>query len=232
MAQTHIGAMKVLAKKSGMSFSDFMNFQAAGNKWCWRCRNFHNHSAFNKDRSRYDGFVSVCRNSKNKSESKSQSLKLAWNKRLTEGYVHPMKGKRFSDDARRNMGRKPGFISELRGRQRSAEEKAKISKAVRLSPKTLRGPACRLFKDGKVSERRGIRFSLEYKRWRFDVFVRDKFTCQRCGNGGGGYLIAHHIKYFAEYPELRFNIDNGLTVCRPCHISGHRKEGYSNGRKI
>jgi len=61
-----------------------------------------------------------------------------------------------------------------------------------------------------------IRKSLDYKKWREDVFERDDFTCTNCGIRGGD-LEADHIKPFSGFPELRFDVDNGRTLCRECH---------------
>ena len=79
------------------------------------------------------------------------------------------------------------------------------------------------WKGGVTDERHRIRESAKYKRWRVQVFVRDKYTCQRCKKIGGK-LNAHHIKPFSVYPELRFDIDNGVTLCRNCHIKLHKIE--------
>jgi len=54
-----------------------------------------------------------------------------------------------------------------------------------------------------------------YKKWRMSVFLRDGFTCQFCETKG--YLEAHHIKGWAEYPKLRFKVVNGIALCKECH---------------
>jgi len=63
---------------------------------------------------------------------------------------------------------------------------------------------------------RCIRYSKELENWRKLVFERDNYTCKVC-NKKGVYLEAHHIKPFAYYPELRFDINNGQTLCKKCH---------------
>ena len=80
----------------------------------------------------------------------------------------------------------------------------------------------------KLAER--IRKCFKYRQWRSDVFTRDNYTCQDCGERG--YIIhAHHIKSFSDILrdnkikimeqalncEELWNINNGITLCKKCH---------------
>lgn len=66
-----------------------------------------------------------------------------------------------------------------------------------------------------------IRTSKEYDAWKNEVFKRDKYTCQMCKKRGGD-LHAHHIKEFARYPDLRFEVSNGMTLHETCHRELHK----------
>lgn len=83
-------------------------------------------------------------------------------------------------------------------------------------PGSVRGERHGSWKGGKVPLNEIIRHSLEYKAWRRNVFERDDFRCFDCGTRGGR-LEAHHIYPFSLFERLRFFIENGLTLCKPCH---------------
>ena len=58
-----------------------------------------------------------------------------------------------------------------------------------------------------------VRFRRFYQKL---VFQRDNFTCQMCDQYAG-YLQVDHIKRWADYPELRFELNNCRTLCMACH---------------
>lgn len=58
-----------------------------------------------------------------------------------------------------------------------------------------------------------------YKDWRLSVYKRDKFTCQMPNCKSKRRLQAHHIRKWSTAASLRFDIDNGITLCRTCHDS-------------
>lgn len=62
-----------------------------------------------------------------------------------------------------------------------------------------------------------VRKSSKYKKWRKSVFERDKYLCVIGLEKHGRRLNADHIKPFAFFPELRFELSNGRTLCVECH---------------
>ena len=71
------------------------------------------------------------------------------------------------------------------------------------------------------------RSSTRYKNWRQAVFKRDNYTCQHCGSKKN--IQAHHIIPWAKTrneQELRYNVKNGITLCRSCHLKAHGGRWY------
>ncbi len=80
------------------------------------------------------------------------------------------------------------------------------------------------WKGGVTPLNKALREVKEYKIWRLGVFGRDNFTCQMPGCGQRGKIEANHIKRFIDHPELRHELDNGITLCRACHNLTKGKE--------
>jgi hypothetical protein len=57
----------------------------------------------------------------------------------------------------------------------------------------------------------------EYKKWRAQVYKRDNHQCLWIGCGVRKKLNAHHIKTWANFPGLRFDVNNGITLCHQHH---------------
>lgn len=88
---------------------------------------------------------------------------------------------------------------------------------------SLRGELANNWKGGISRYRDIIRQTPEYKNWRKQVFDRDNYICMICQKNKC-YLQAHHIKKFADYPEYRTDVKNGITLCRECHNNTKGKE--------
>jgi predicted restriction endonuclease len=68
----------------------------------------------------------------------------------------------------------------------------------------------------------------QYKKWRLAVYKRDKHQCRWPNCNSKKKLNAHHIKTWAQFPGLRFDVNNGITLCKYHHdlIRG-MEEDYS-----
>lgn len=78
------------------------------------------------------------------------------------------------------------------------------------------------YENNGIGETAKKRNNYAYRSWRGRVLKRDGFRCQQCGSTED--LNVHHIMPFAQYPELRFEVSNGITLCESCHKEHHRKE--------
>ena len=130
-------------------------------------------------------------------------------------------GKKFSEEIRRKMSEsRKGRVSGMLGKKHTLEARRKIT--LSLMGRRVR-EKCHFWKGGVSTQNELLRHGVQFRLWREAVFARDGWTCQKCKVRGGN-LHSHHIKYFSQYPELRFAIDNGITLCISCHREIHRKE--------
>jgi 5-methylcytosine-specific restriction protein A len=83
------------------------------------------------------------------------------------------------------------------------------------------GPNNPKWKGGISPEHLKVRWSVEMKNFRNEIFKRDNYTCKtckrRCKIGDKVILNVHHIKSFAIHKELRFDKNNVITLCQKCH---------------
>lgn len=138
-----------------------------------------------------------------------------------KGKPSPNKGKKASEQTRKKLS------ESHKGYVMPEEQKRKIGLAslgfrhsletIKKMSESRKGEKNPMWEGGKTQKHLLIRMSLEYRLWRESVFKRDNYTCVWCGDNSGGNLNADHIKPFRDYPELRFAIDNGRTLCVPCH---------------
>jgi len=72
--------------------------------------------------------------------------------------------------------------------------------------------------------------------WRKRILEKYDFTCQLCGLRDEDVVEADHIKPKHLYPELRYDLENGMALCANCHRRKTRiehkklmKERWKNG---
>ena len=152
---------------------------------------------------------------------KGQKLSKETKEKISKAHV----GYKFSEEAKKKMSlvrlgkkfkphseetkKKIGLANSvaLKGKKQSLETRKKRSQA-------QKGEKGSNWQAGICQLNKAIRNSLEYKLWREAIFTRDNW---RSSKGNPVLLNADHIKPFSLYPELRFALDNGRTLCIDCH---------------
>ncbi len=155
----------------------------------------------------------------------------AWNKGLPKE-MQPRFGKKHLEET------KIKIRNTESGKRLSDETKKKIGNSYIKTENRLRqitnlgrsrkGSLNHLWKGGISRAYKTGYYSIEYRNWRRKVFERDNFECQNCSQKRGKYITAHHIKSWAKYPKLRYNISNGVTLCEICHSRTDNYKGRAN----
>lgn len=110
-------------------------------------------------------------------------------------------GKKWTEETRMKM------IPILTGRKWKEESKLKIKGKNHY----------RYIKDRSKLAKKQNRNDSAYKEWRKQVWLRDNFKCKIANPDCKGKIEAHHILGWSEHPELRYEINNGITLCHAHH---------------
>lgn len=135
-------------------------------------------------------------------------------------------GHKLSEEVKRLIGEQHCGNKYRLGKKHSEETKKLISKALKTSSKVLRGENHPNWNEGSS---RGYKWesyknNRDYRIWREAIYKRDDYTCQSCKQRGG-HLAPHHIKSWTKYPTLRFEVNNGITLCESCHALTYNYKG-------
>lgn len=135
-----------------------------------------------------------------------------WNKGKKGLYKHTEEIRKKISKAR--MGMRSGML----GKKHSEETKKKMSES---QPK---GERHYRWNFNREEVRKNLRNDGEYCQWVKRIKRRDKQTCKLKNENCFGYNIVHHIKNWSDYPELRYEVNNGITLCQAHHPRGKAKE--------
>jgi len=156
-----------------------------------------------------------------------------------KGDKNPNFGKHHSKETKKKISEseKGKYISDAHKRKISESNKRRIySKETRKKlSEGQRGGKGSNWKGGITPLAKAIRGSAKYIQWRQDCFIRDQFTCQKCGQMGGRLEVHHKKTFFKLTQEANYymplfplydacmlytplwNLANGITLCVKCH---------------
>lgn len=128
---------------------------------------------------------------------------------------------------------RPGVENWWTGRKHSDDVRAKIKASASRPRPWLRGERNGMagrtgarnpnWRGGVSPERQRLYANAEYRALLTSVRKRDGLRCTKCADANPP-LHVHHVKAWATHPELRFDPDNLVTLCKSCHDAEHRKE--------
>lgn len=167
-------------------------------------------------------------NGRNPSKETIEKLKAA-----TIGVNNPFYGKSHSPETKSLMKKNHKGMKGKKHKKTTKQKQRNSNPKIWLGK---RGQETPNWRGGATSLYFIIRNCEKMKEWRLAVFKRDNFICKKCGFSKGVSLNAHHVEPFntilqknniqtlseAEKCFELWDIDNGITFCKLCHIDEHR----------
>jgi 5-methylcytosine-specific restriction endonuclease McrA len=162
---------------------------------------------------------------KRKAWNKGLKMSLEQRKKLSEAHL--------KNPTRYWLGKKRSFPNRKKPIPITDEHRRKISEALKGRTPWNKGKSVdysgekhHAWIDGRSRERDQARSTdmthANYREWRRQVFKRDSWTCRVCSSKLA--IKAHHIKPYSQFLELRYELDNGITLCNLCHKKTLGKE--------
>lgn len=142
------------------------------------------------------------------------------------GKNHPIYGQHLSDETKKklseiNKGEKNPFYGK-KHTKKSCEKIAKANKGKGLGKDNSNWNS-NLTEEERSLNRHGCR----NKDWSKKVRKKDNYICQCCGVSDTT-MEAHHMENFHNNPNLRLDVNNGITFCTDCHVQFHKTYGVHN----
>ncbi len=146
-----------------------------------------------------------------------KGLQIAWNKGMKRTWFSPTEFKKGHDAKNFNWGTRTPWNKNKKGVSGGFPKGQRNTK--------ISGENHYCWKGGITPLNRQLRRDVEIRLACSESKERDNYTCQmpECGIRGGK-LESHHIKTFKEYPKLRAEITNLITLCHKCHNKTKHKE--------
>lgn len=124
-----------------------------------------------------------------------------------ESLVSPMKGKQHLEETKQKIS-----LSKI-GKKTTDETKKKISNS-HMGDKSWNWIKDRTQVVGRHNRNM---HDPEYKQFAYKVRNRDEYKCKINNQDCVGRLEVHHILGWKSHPELRYEVNNGITLCHFHH---------------
>ncbi len=159
-------------------------------------------------------------------KGKSWSLSEESRQRISDAQIGKKHKKKWSEESRQKA-REAKLKNPTKywlGKNHSEETIVKIKKTVIRKGIGVGENNGIWIKDRSKLAKRQKRNDMAYKEWRMQVYKRDGFKCKINNSDCDGRIIAHHILSWKDYPELRYDVNNGIVLCKHHHPRTRKKE--------